>query len=87
MNPLKTSMSSREFNQRTSAAKTAADQGPVLITDRGDPSHVLLSYEDYRELTEAQPHLVDMLCATPGIGEVELEIPEFDEMAEPANLS
>ena len=45
-------MSSREFNQRTGVAKQAARNGPVYITDRGRPSHVLLSYEHYRELIE-----------------------------------
>lgn len=38
-----TTLSSREFNQDTSRAKKAADAGPVIITDRGRPAHVLLS--------------------------------------------
>jgi prevent-host-death family protein len=46
INGLRT-MSSREFNQHTSRAKAAADEGPVVITDRGKPSYVLLSYEAY----------------------------------------
>jgi prevent-host-death family protein len=44
-------LSSREFNQDTGKAKKAALEGPVFITDRGRPSHVLLSMEDYRKLT------------------------------------
>jgi len=36
-------LSSREFNQDTSGAKKAANHGPVFITDRGKPAHVLLS--------------------------------------------
>ena len=31
-----TQMSSRQFNQDTSGAKKAAENGPVYITDRGD---------------------------------------------------
>ncbi|MDR0627349.1 MAG: type II toxin-antitoxin system prevent-host-death family antitoxin [Bifidobacteriaceae bacterium] len=43
-------MTSRDFNQRTNEAKSAAGSGPVIITDRGQPSHVLLSYMDYLRL-------------------------------------
>ena len=46
-----TTLSSREFNQDASRAKKAAANGPVFITDRGQPRHVLLSIEDYRRLT------------------------------------
>ena len=46
-----TTISSREFNQDAGRAKKAAKTGPVFITDRGQPAHVLLSIEDYRTLT------------------------------------
>lgn len=46
-----TTISSREFNQDTSGAKKAARRGPVFITDRGEPAHVLLTIEEYRKLT------------------------------------
>ena len=39
-----TTFSSREFNQAASEAKKAANNGPVFITDRGRPAHVLMSY-------------------------------------------
>ena len=48
-------MSSREFNQDTSRAKKAASKGPVFITDRGRPAHVLLTIEDYRRLAATDP--------------------------------
>ena len=44
-------LSSREFNQDTAAAKRAAKDGPVFITDRGEPAYVLMTMEDYRRLT------------------------------------
>ncbi|RMQ41699.1 Type II toxin-antitoxin system, VapB/FitA-like antitoxin protein [Pseudomonas cichorii] len=56
-----TTLSSREFNQDTSGAKKAANEGPVFITDRGRPAHVLLSIEDYRKLTGSAVSIVDML--------------------------
>lgn len=43
-------MTSREFNHDVSAAKRAASTEPVIITDRGRPSHVLLSIDEYRRL-------------------------------------
>jgi len=45
-----TSLSARAFNQDVSAAKRAADAGPVVITDRGEPAYVLLSIAEYRAL-------------------------------------
>ncbi len=45
-----TTMSSREFNQDAGGAKKAAEKGPVIITDRGRPAHVLLRFEDYQKL-------------------------------------
>ena len=44
-------LSSREFNQDTSRAKKAASKGPVFITDRGKPAHVLLSIQEYQCLS------------------------------------
>lgn len=78
------SMSSREFNQATGEAKRATRNGPVYVTHRGRPSHVLLSYEHYRELTAERPHFADILCRTPDIGEVDVEFPRLDDPAKPA---
>ena len=46
-----TTLSSREFNQATSRAKKAAKRGPVFITDRGRPAHVLLTVKEYEKIT------------------------------------
>jgi prevent-host-death family protein len=43
-------ISARDFNRDVSAAKRAADTGPVMITDRGEPAYVLLSIDEYRRL-------------------------------------
>ena len=77
-------MSSREFNQSTGVAKVAALTGPVLVTDRGRPSHVLLSYDHYRRLTNGTRTLADVMGGTPDAGDVQLELPERNSVAGPA---
>lgn len=82
-----TTLSSREFNQDTSRAKKAATRGPVFITDRGTPAHVLLSIEEYQRLTGGQGDIVDSLGLPPGVEDVELEIPSTSEPARAADFS
>lgn len=41
-------MSSREFNQDVGKAKRAAENGPVIITDRGKRAYVLMTYDEYQ---------------------------------------
>ncbi|VXC62459.1 Antitoxin [Oceanicaulis sp. 350] len=67
-----TTVSSRELNQDLGAAKRASKSGPVIITDRGKPAHVLLSIEDYEQLTAQHVSLVDAL-ALPGLSDIALE--------------
>jgi len=54
-----TTLTSREFNQHVSGAKLAAKHGPVFITDRGRPAHVLLSIEDYRKMAVVTRNVAD----------------------------
>ncbi|HYD99702.1 MAG TPA: type II toxin-antitoxin system Phd/YefM family antitoxin [Alphaproteobacteria bacterium] len=72
-----TTLSSRQFNQDVSAAKRAAESGPVVITDRGAPAYVLLRHEDYRRLVGGGPNLVDLLDH-PESAEVEFEPPRLE---------
>jgi hypothetical protein len=59
--------SSREFTRDVGAAKRAASQGPVFITDRGRPAFALLKIEDYYELTGKQEvSLLEVMDAIPG---------------------
>lgn len=80
-----TTLSSREFNQHASDAKRAANNGPVFITDRGHPAHVLLNIEDYRRLTGARQKIADLL-SMPGTEETEFEAPKLRDLASPAKL-
>ena len=81
-----TTLSSREFNQDTSRAKKAATKGPVFITDRGKPAHVLLSIEEYQRLTGTHRKIADAL-AMPGIADTEFDPPRVTINTRPADLS
>ncbi len=76
-------VSAREFNKDVSAAKRAAVQAPVIITDRGRPSHVLLSIADYRRLLADERSIVDWLSVDDGVDlepgrlDLQLEAPEL----------
>ena len=67
-----TSITAREFNRDVSAAKRAANEHPVLITDRGEPAYVLLSIQEFRRLTTSGESLVDRLSMEEDI-EVDFE--------------
>ncbi len=71
-----TTISSREFNQDTGGAKKAAESGPVIITDRGQPAHVLLSYEEYQRLIGKGPSLLEALSQKEG-GDFEFDPPKL----------
>lgn len=81
-----TSVSSREFNQDTGRAKRAARRGPVIITDRGRPSHVLLTFEEYNRLASRGLNVIDLLGMPAGLEDVELEMPDLRDRARPADL-
>ena len=82
-----TTVSSREFNQNVSQIKHAALNGPVFITDRGHPAHVLLSIEAYEEITRKQESIVDLL-AMPDAGDIEFEPPRLNKkLYKPTDLS
>ena len=81
-----TTLSSRQFNQDAGKAKKAAAQGPVIITDRGRPAHVLLTFDDYQKIAGSRGNIADLL-AMPAIDDVELAIPRSAETARAAELS
>lgn len=81
-----TTISSRELNQDVSRAKKASQTGPVFITDRGKPAHVLLSFDEYQRLTKQQRNIADAL-AMPGLADVEFETPRVTIGIQAADLS
>lgn len=68
-----TTFSSRDFNREPGRIKRAAADGPVFITERGEPALAVMNYADYRRLT-GEP--VDILAALslPGIGDIDLDV-------------
>jgi prevent-host-death family protein len=81
-----TTLSSRQFNQDASKAKKATLDGPVIITDRGRPAHVLLTFEDYKKISGARSKIADLL-AMPGIENIEIELPNARDLAQAADFS
>lgn len=71
-----TVLSSDEFDQDTNRAKQAASKGPVFITDRGRPAHVLLTIEEYQKIAGAQASIVDQL-AMPGVEDIVFDPPRL----------
>ena len=82
-----TTLSSRELNQDIGRAKRAARDGPVIITDRGKPVYVLLSFDEYQRIIGQQESIVDQLGLPPGVEDVEVEFPRSREPARPADFT
>jgi PHD/YefM family antitoxin component YafN of YafNO toxin-antitoxin module len=81
-----TAISSREFNQNTSAAKKAAENGPVFITDRGRTAHVLLTIGEYQKISGKGKSILELL-AMPGDQDFDFEPPTLTDLARGADLS
>lgn len=81
-----TTLSSRQFNQDASRAKKAALAGPVFITDRGRPAHVLLTFAEYKKITASHAKIADLL-AMPAGEDFDLDVPQLRDLAQPADFS
>ncbi|MCK8130903.1 MULTISPECIES: type II toxin-antitoxin system Phd/YefM family antitoxin [Pseudomonadota] len=69
-------ITSREFNQDVSAAKRFARAEPVFVTDRGRPTHVLMSIDMFRRLNGERESIVDLLALPAGAPDTALAPPE-----------
>ncbi len=80
-------ITSREFNQDVSNAKREALKGPVFITDRGQPSHVLLSIETWQKIAHADTGIVELL-AMPDGADIDFDAPQLNRPQQrPADLA
>ncbi len=71
-------MTSREFNQHVSQAQKAAQSDPVIITNRGEPAYVLMTYAEYeKNVYHNKPFIsiADALCPSdPKVADIDLEL-------------
>ena len=83
-----TTFSSRDFTRDVSAAKRAAADGPVFVTDRGRPAFALLKIEDYYQLSgHKDASLLDTMNAIPGGDDIEFDPPKLGLELRPADFS
>jgi prevent-host-death family protein len=87
-----TTVSGRAFNQGIAQARRAARNGPVIITDRGRPAQVLMSFEAYQRLTGGLISLADALAQPGGLtqpegADVPFDPPRLGALYEMADLS
>ncbi|AYO54614.1 type II toxin-antitoxin system Phd/YefM family antitoxin [Acinetobacter sp. WCHAc060025] len=80
---LQMQISSREFNHDIGKAKKSSLENPVIITERGKPSHVLLSYRDYEKLIMKQSSMADLLSSDDNI---EIEFKKLNVQAKAVEL-
>ena len=74
-------ISSRQFNQNIGKAQKAAQKEPVFITNRGVPTYVLLTKEEYDRITLPKKNALDVLMNLPDVdGNIEFECEKRSEL-------
>ena len=68
-------MTSDDFKHDAAAAMKPAAEGPVVITDGGVPSYVLLSYDRYLQMGGAAVDVVALLSLAEG-ADIDFEPPK-----------
>jgi len=81
------SLSSREFNHDTARAKRESLRHPVVITDRGVPTHVLMSHAEFVRLTNHDSDFLRQLGKPEGVADIELSPPRITETGQAADFS
>ena len=79
-------LTSRELNHDVSSAKKAAQNGPVIITDRGKPSHVLMTYDDFNRLSGKRRNLIEALSMS-GLSDIDFSPERVEIVSRPVDLS
>lgn len=73
-----TTVTARDFNREPSRVKKAAALGPVIVTERGRPAHVIMSFSEFQRLSGGRRTLADLAMSLPDPGEVDTE-PEISQ--------
>lgn len=79
-------ISSKEFDEDASKATTAAQAGPVFITQSGYPTHVLMTMEQYRALVGRKSNIVDLLALPAGVAAADFKASHADGLYRPIHL-
>jgi prevent-host-death family protein len=80
-----TKLTVTEVNQNFSRARHALAEGPVIITERGEPAFVLMTYEAFRQRQEGRPTLLQRIDL-PGTEDIDFEPPRLGPGFRPAEL-
>ncbi|PID43463.1 MAG: prevent-host-death protein [Proteobacteria bacterium] len=78
-------LTSREFNQDTGRAKKEALNEPVYITDKGKPSHVLLSWEQFQAMAVKERSIGELLSMD-GVEDIEFTPGKLSDTATAAEF-
>ncbi|OGB32134.1 MAG: prevent-host-death protein [Burkholderiales bacterium RIFCSPLOWO2_12_FULL_61_40] len=79
--------SSRDFACNVLAAKRAAVDGPVFITERGRPAFALLTIDDdYRMAGQSEPMLLDVMDGISGGEHIAFDPPRLNFQSQPTRL-
>jgi hypothetical protein len=79
--------SSRDFTRDVSAAKRAAANGPVFITDRGRPAFALLQIKDYNRMAgKSEQSFLDVMDSLYDAGDIEFDPPKLNFVFKPAEF-
>lgn len=73
-----TTISDLEFSENAIEATRASESGPVFITEHGVPSHVLLSFSEYRKIALDGKNILELLSMPEGVDTCD----EFDAILE-----
>ena len=69
--------SSQEFNQNPGRIKKAAEDGPVIVTERGQRKLVILNWAEYEALSASAPNIVDLFY-DPETADIDFEAVRFN---------
>lgn len=67
-----TTLTDLQVEKNFAEAIQTAEQGPVIITKKGSPSHVLLTYDAYKRLVSGKSSISELFYY-PGAADVEFE--------------
>lgn len=80
-------VSSRDFTRDVSAAKRAAVDGPVFITDRGRPAFALLKIDDYYRMSgKSAPSLLEIMDGIASGENIDFDPPRLSLQVQAASL-